>query len=309
MNLRQIEYFIDIVEKGSLSRAALHLRIAQSALSRQMNLLEDELGVAVLDRHGRGVRLTEAGQLLYERARLVLRDVSHLREDLIARATTPVGALNIGIPTSFRALLTRPAVEHFLAAWPAVRLKVFEDTSAVIRDYLLSGEIDIGLLSDGEVSPVMEATSLLSEAMYLIGPPDADLAPRRPVAIAKVAAVPLIMTSRPSILRLAVERMFDQHGLAGTFVIDINSTLIFDMVSAGHGYTVFPYCGAHALLRDGCATAAPIKGFRMSWSLVTLRERPASLATRLFHDLLLKTAREAVEAGTWRSGIALGLHH
>jgi LysR family transcriptional regulator, nitrogen assimilation regulatory protein len=306
MNIRQIEYFVEIANTGSLSRAASRLRIVQSALSRQMKLLEDDLGVAVLERHGRGMRLTEAGRLLHEGARRVLREVSHLREEVVALSRVPTGSLHIAIPTSARALLTRPAVEPFLQTYPEVFVKALEDTSAVVKNYLLAGEVDIALIAASETTPQMESTPLLTENMYLVGAIGSKLSLDRPCSLAEVAEHVLMLPSHPSILRVGLDRVMAEANLEARYAADINSTMLFDLVRAGHAFTVFSYCGIHTLLEAGDITAAPIEGFQMSWAIVTSRERPLSLATRLFRDMLVETAQAAVAEGRWISAKLAG---
>jgi LysR family nitrogen assimilation transcriptional regulator len=301
MKLRQIEYFVEIAAAGSLSRAANRLRVAQSALSRQMRLLEDSLGVPILERHGRGIRLTESGHLFHERAKLVLREVNLIREEILARSKVPTGALHIGMPTSMRSLLTLPAVERFLRGYPRVFLKIIENTSAVVRECLLAGEIDIGLLSALETTNGMDITQLMKERMYLVGAVGSGLSLERPVSLSQVAERDLLLPSRPASLRLGLERSLGELGLQPRIMADINSTLLFDLVASGLGYTVFPYWGIHALLLAKKVAASPIDRFEMTWILATSRERPLSLAAQIFRDILVDTARTGIETGLWRS--------
>ena len=102
MDVRQLEYFREVAETGSFSRAANRIRISQSALSRQVMLLESELSCQLFERHARGVHLTEVGQLLFERVDFLLRHIANLREEIIDRRGLPTGALHVGIPRSQR---------------------------------------------------------------------------------------------------------------------------------------------------------------------------------------------------------------
>jgi LysR family transcriptional regulator, nitrogen assimilation regulatory protein len=301
MNVRQIEYFLAVADTGSLSRAASRLRIVQSALSRQMRLLEDDLGVPVLERHGRGMRLTQAGRLLHEGAKRLLREMTHLREEVVALSKVPTGSLHIGVPASARALLTRPSVERFFQAYPAVFVKALEDTSAVVKNYLLAGEIDIALISTSETTRQMDSRPLLTENMYLVGAVGSNLSFDQPCSLREVAEKTLFLPSSPSILRVGLDRVLADAHLQARYGADINSAMLFDFVCAGRAFTIAPYCGVYELLEAGKVAAAPIEGFEMSWAIVTSQERPLSLATRLFRDILIETARKAVNEGRWPS--------
>jgi DNA-binding transcriptional LysR family regulator len=137
--------------------------------------------------------------------------------------------------------------------------------------------------------------------MYLVGAIGSDLSLDRPCSLAEVAEHTLILPSYPSILRVGLDRAMANANLTARYGADIISTMLFDLVRAGHAFTVFSYCGIHALLEAGQIAAAPIDDFRMSWALVTSRDRPLSLATRLFRDMLVETAQAAVADGRWIS--------
>ncbi len=301
MDVRQLEYFREVAETGGFSRAANRIRISQSALSRQIMLLEQELGAALFERHARGVHLTEVGRLLYERADFLLRHIASMREEIIDRRDGPTGALHVGIPRSMRTLLTRPAIQRFMQAYPSVFFRFVEDTSALVRDKLLRGELDLGLLSIHEPASALASRPLLKEQMFLVGPPTAGLSLHREVSLRHLADLPLIGLSRPASLRVALEKAADAQNLDLTIRAEINATIALDLVSQGLGYSVYSYCGLHDHLVAGRVTAAPITGFDIEWVLASSRERPLTQATRMFETMLREQARSAIETGAWRA--------
>lgn len=303
MDLRQLQYFVEIVGAGGFNQAANRIRISQSALSRQIRLLEDELGAPVFERHSRGVHLTETGRLLSERASQLLRQVTHLREELIERSEVPTGELHIGIPRSMRYFLTYPAVLAFTEAYPNVFIRYIEDSSAYVRDRLLKGDIDIGLLSMHEMGSRIEAETLLREQMFLVGPVSAGLRIDRPVTLDYVARRDLISISPPASLRVALDTAMLRTGLTPNIRYEINSSMILDFVARGRGYGVYSYCGVHEFIEAGRVSAAPIEDFTIEWLLVANRDRPLTLATRVFRQMLIDTAAEAVHSGRWRTAV------
>src|SRR5436190_1299188 len=118
MNLKQLEYFVQVAELGSFSKAALALDIAQPALSRQVRALETELHQQLFLRNGRGVALTDAGKRLFDHSVAVLQLVSHAREDLGASRDEPVGRVTIGLPPSIGRQFTLPMKE--LSRYPLI---------------------------------------------------------------------------------------------------------------------------------------------------------------------------------------------
>ena len=301
MDVRQIRYFIEIADAGSFNRAASRLRIAQSALSRQIKQLEFELGADLFERHGRGVHVTESGRLFRDRAEFLMRQLEELRHEVRSQASTPSGELHVGIPTSMRALLTRPVLERFLRAYPGVYVRSLEDTTAAIRDRLLSGNLDLALLSTQEAAPVLNCTPLATESMYLVGPKSSGLSLKRPIPLARLARVDLIMTNKPTSLRIATDRILAEAGLMPRIRAEVNSTILFDLVESRIGYSVISYCGIHDWLSHRAIAAAPIRGFTISWVLATSRERPLSQATRIFRTMLEDEAAAAIRSRAWQS--------
>src|SRR3954469_10734762 len=124
MDLRQLTTFVQVADLGSLSKAAERLRIAQPALSRQIRLLEEELKVTLFTRHGRGMVLTPAGELLRGRASGILRQVEEARADLMEEAGAVRGRVVFGMPPTVGDVLATRLIERFLALHPEVRLRV-----------------------------------------------------------------------------------------------------------------------------------------------------------------------------------------
>jgi LysR family nitrogen assimilation transcriptional regulator len=303
VDVRQLEYFREVAETGGFSRAANRIRISQSALSRQIMLLEEELGAKLLERHARGVHLTEVGRLLYERVDFLLRHIANMREEIIDRRDWPTGALHVGIPRSMRTLLSKPAIARFMQDYPGVFFRFVEDTSALVRDKLLRGELDLGLLSIHEPASALESRPLLKEQMFLVGPPSAGLSLDRAVELRSLAELKLVGLSRPASLRVALEKAASAQDVALNIRAEINATIALDLVSQGLGYTVYSYCGLHDHLVVGRISAAPITGFDIEWMLASSKERPLTQAIKIFEGMLREQAARAIGSGDWRTAV------
>ena len=144
---RKLRYFVTVVEFGSFTKAADALHITQPALSRQVKQLEEELGVELLLREGRGIRITDAGEALLLHARTIARDFERLREDMQARSGEPTGRVVFGIPPTLADTLVPRLVEATRHKFPLVTLKVAEGLTPVLLGWLRSSDADLAIVS------------------------------------------------------------------------------------------------------------------------------------------------------------------
>jgi LysR family nitrogen assimilation transcriptional regulator len=300
VNVRQLQYFLQIAELRSFTRAANVLHIAQPALSRQIRALEEELGTPLFHRFERGVTLTEAGLLLRERAAIILRDLERLRDDIAAHGAEPRGEVSLGMPPSMREMVTVPLAAEVRARHPQVVMHLFEGISVFLNEQVRLGKIDCAVVSDLEPLTQVESEPLLSEQLYLLAPPSAGLRTDQPVTLEAVSKQALILTSRPNSLRLIVENALAAAQLPLRIAIDGNSTAaMVDLVAQGVGCSVLPYCAADSGLRHGRLSAAPIAGLRVAWTMIYSRERGLSPAGVLVRALLQEMVRSRITADGW----------
>jgi LysR family transcriptional regulator, nitrogen assimilation regulatory protein len=151
MENRQLLYFTRIVELGSFTKAAAALRIAQPSLGQQIRNLEEELGTALLVRHSRGVRPTEAGALLYQHASRILEDVRQAKEAVLALSSRPIGNVTIGMTPGISDLFAAKLVESCNRDYPAIRLNIEQDLSVrLVRRILSDNTLAFALVSGME---------------------------------------------------------------------------------------------------------------------------------------------------------------
>lgn len=240
MDLTRLRYFVHVAEQGSFTRAASTLGIVQPALSRQVRLLESELKQQLLVRHGHGVAVTEAGKRLLDHARGILHQVERAREDLARVDGALASRLVIGLPPSVARILTVALVREFNARLPQASLCINESLSATMREWLLGGRLDIALLYDPQPSPELELVPLMEETLCLVSARTGK-ADSSPVTLKSIAALQLLLPSRPNSLRLVLETGLAElgHELRVNLEID-NYSSILDVVADGAGHTVLP---------------------------------------------------------------------
>jgi LysR family nitrogen assimilation transcriptional regulator len=304
LSTRQLRTFLQVAELRSLTRAAAVLHVSQPALSRQIQALEESLGVVLFNRLDRGVTLTEEGELLRDRAAEILRDMDRLGESIAARASEPAGTVHVGLPPSMHDLVTLPLLATVRARHPKIVVHLTVGISVTLNEALQAGKLDCAVVSDIEPLVAADAEPLLRESLFLIGPPAAKLAPTKAVPLEALSGRPLLLTPRPNSLRLIVEDALAKRRIPFELAIESNSTqVLLDSVNAGVGFTVLPYCAVHRALAEKRVSAAPVSGLAVTWVLIQPRARRLGAAGRRLREALVERIGDAVRAKVWRSGV------
>ena len=207
MDLRQLKYFVQIAESGNFSRAAEVLRVAQPSLSQQMRNLEDELGVALLARHARGVTPTELGQQLCDHARRILLEVDRAKEALRSRSANPSGRVSVGLPTSACRGLSLSLFQALAERQPNITLHLVEAMTGYLDELIQAGRLDVALLYDHKAFEHVAWTEMMVEDLMLFVPPASALARDAAVPFKSLFRLPLVLPGRPNVLRTVVEQL------------------------------------------------------------------------------------------------------
>ena len=236
MELRSLNYFVRIAELGSITRAAAHLHVAQPALTRHVQRLEDELNVALFTRANRGVRLTEAGQKLLDGATRILRDVERTGDEIRAQDAHPSGKIVLGITPTLCPVLVPDLFARMRRDYPMIELKVIHAGMVRLEEFVIDGRVDIALLSELSRSRLIVSTRLAEEEMVLVTRPGA-----RPPGIVdgdELRATPLILGDG---LRAAMDALLAGQGIELKVDTELNDhETIRLMVQQGAGAAVLP---------------------------------------------------------------------
>lgn len=262
MNLKQLEYFVQVAELGSFSRAAQVLDIAQPALSRQVRALEIELHETLLLRNGRGVALTEPGRRLFEHGVAILQHVAQAREDMGASRDEPVGRITVGLPPSLGRRLTLPLIDRFRNGLPRARLAVVEGLTAHLAEWITSGRVDLGLLHNPEPHPALDLTPVLQEHLCLVSPLPADAAPGdtpEPLPFRELAGYALVVPERQHVVGAMLETQATLAGMRLNIAWEVSSVpAIVDLVCAGYGHAILTSSAVAASGRTEDLLARPL---------------------------------------------------
>ena len=295
MELRSLSYFTRIAELGSITRAASHLRLAQPALTRHVQRLEEELGVALFTRANRGVRLTEAGQLLLESAIRILRDVERTGDEIRAQDAHPSGRIILGITPTLCPILVPELFARMRRDFPRVELKVMHAGMVRLEEFVIDGRVDVALLSELSRSRLIVSTRLAPEEMVLVTAPRAR--PRGPmggiVGGDELSRTPLILGDG---LRAAMDGLLAGRGIELNVEIEVNDhETIRLMVQAGAAASILPYSSvarecarglidAHRITEGGIFRTLAL-GVRVSRAASLAREAMVRTITRVVADI------------------------
>ncbi len=313
MELKQLKYFVAVVDCGTMSQAAIQLDMVQPALSQQISRLETELSTRLLNRSNRGVSLTEPGVAFYREAVLTLRHAEEAAR--VARQARLTGSVSIGLSPSICALVGLPLMLSMKEKYPDVRLHIVEGMSGHLTQMLNARQIDLAILFNDKDAKRWSVTPLLQEKLFVIGKSlsgDQKTSKKmgEKVNLQALKDLPLILPTSGHGLRQAIDRAFANSKLKPKIVAEIDSLdLLMGSVVAGLGHTIQPW-GAVVKIPDFSSKLAisEIKDqsiFRPSLlcSLSDDELSPSALAARV----LVKECVETLAiSGAWKGSSLLG---
>ncbi len=303
MELRQLRYFVAIVDHGSLSRAARVLHVAQPALTQQIQQLEDELGAQLLHRSAQGVMSTDAGKTFYEHAQAILKQVDDAKWAVAQSTDKPAGTVALGIPQSVSGALALPLLTAVRETYPEISLQLTEELSGNLIEQLKSGRINLAVLfDDGQLGP-FAITPLVEENLMFITRTNSRFAvQRKSIPLAKAIQAPLILPGLQHGVRPRIERIVQAAGLAIDHIIDINSVAILkSALLADIGATILPVAPVLSEIERGEIIAHAISGSNISRTVVLCSSKniPLTNAAAAVARLVVEVSGELCRSGRW----------
>src|SRR5690606_11282622 len=306
MNLRQLKYFVRVVEVRNLTRAAESLHIAQPALSQQIALLEEKLGVPLFLRGPKGVSPTDEGLLLYRHAQTILRQVDSTRS-LLSRATEQItGTVSIGLASSTDRILALPLMQRVKVELPGIVLEIVDVPSADLTKLVLQGRVDFSLSPDQRPLNGLVHEPLLHEELLLLTPPSWPLRPGKQ-SIADIARMPLILPSLPNTLRARVDHAFLTAGHTTNLYAEAStSAILIPAVRMGAAATILPYSAAYTEISGGTikahSTDIPLS---RELAMCASNSLPLTPAVERVMEFCKDEIRRLIREGIWMESRAL----
>lgn len=292
MELRHLRYFEAVARHSHVTRAAAELHIAQPALSKQISQLEHELGVALFDRVGRNVRLTEAGEALLPHARAVMAQVEAARAEMAERIGLRKGRATVGAPPTVGNQLLPPVLAAFNRRYAGIDLRLHEAGVQTLLDLLETGLTDVAVVTLPVDDENLTVLPLFTEEMVIAVWRDHRLATRQEVTIGELRDEPWVLSPENYELRETVLGACERAGFVPRVVLDGGETdTLVRFVAAGIGIALVPRLAVHGE-PDLVALHVSDQQLQRSLGVVWRGDRVASPAARALREFLVDQLRK-----------------
>lgn len=253
MDTRKLSYFVQIVDSGSITKAAAALHVAQPALSQQVSALENDLKQRLLIRSKQGVEPTAAGHTLYRHAQSILRLVEQARQDVATSGAAPSGRVSIAIaPYSMASSLTPQIIREVGRRYPDIVVHLTEIFGGVLSEAIKNGRLDMALIYEPGKIRGVQFTTMIVEDLHLVVHPDVDIEHGKDtITLAEASTVGLFLPEKNHTLRQLIEKGLADQNLPLRLVGEVESVpSLTRLIRANLGGTVLPKSAADALFPD-----------------------------------------------------------
>jgi len=291
MELRQLSTFCAVVESGSVTAASRALGYAQSTVTAQLQTLEASVGTDLFERHGKRLHLTSAGREVYDRARVVIRDVDEIREALAGRKEGVAGDVRLGsIESAAESHVSKP-LATFLQDRPRVHVHFEIGSTLTLARRVAAGELDVAIACMPPTDLGLSFEPLYVERLALLVPEQSPLYGRRSVRLAEVARERMLLTQSTCSYNDAIREAAARAGVALDVVLEsANIATVKRAVQLGMGAAVLP---SGELERPPARTSvARIEDGRLRLAIGIVRaKRPASTVVKALAHALSNALR------------------
>jgi DNA-binding transcriptional LysR family regulator len=289
MTLFQLKAVIAVAETGGFTKAGELLCLSQPAVTQSIRSLEAELGEALFERLPRGVRLTGVGEILYRGAGRVMGVLEETQSLLDERKAGEGGRVSLGAGATL-AIFVLPALIHsFRERFPDVQISIQTGKTHEIREQVLSGRLDIGLVTSPVIHPELEVLPLYEDEMVLVAAPRCPLPDA--ISFAQLAGYPLILFSPGSGFRAFLDELFETNGFSPMVAMETdNMEAIKRMATVDLGAAIIPRVVAQPELSEGLLRELRLEGLptmKRTASAICRKGRRLSRAAGNFLDQLV----------------------
>lgn len=304
MDLRQLRYFIAIASAESLSRASVTVGITQSALTRQLQLLEEELGLPLLRRTGHGVTLTDAGQRFLDSAIDIVNRADAAVSDMQALRRTTAGSVVLGIPPMLAESLLVPLVTRFKRDFPEVSLRVRDAISGYILEWLIAGQVDVAVVYNAPKRAKLALETLISDELMLVGAAGhGAVQTDAPIDLAEALKLPLVLPSPLHGLRDVIDSAAALIAVQPNILLEIEGVhSLIRFAEEGYAYTFLPFGSVSYHVAHGLLGVRPIVNPSVPsvLSVAMSTKRPATQAMKQLFRYIREDVGRLLETQVWQ---------
>ena len=294
MDFDHLTTFLEIAKSGSFSRAGQKLYRSQPAVSAQIRQLEHEYGEKLFDRVGKSVRLTSAGEALYEYAEKLLALKNESLRAVADQATAPRGTLLVGANEATCLYVLPEAFAEYHKLYPSVQISIYRNFSRKVIEKVEDGSVDVGIVTLPVKSPSLRTYSIFRDRLVLMVSPTNPLARHKSVRMSEVAEQPLIFP-KTGFMRQLLDKEFRPYRSQLRVTMELPSvSLIKRFVATGFGVSLISSAFARNEVRDGEVKLIPITDLEM-WrelGVVYRRDRTLPRSAAAFVQLIKRRPSE-----------------
>ena len=280
MELRQLEYFIAVVEEANFTRAAERVHISQSGVSAQIRQLERDLGASLIDRSGRAATVTTAGAAALEHARAALACVEAARKAVDEVTGLVRGRLTVGMINGCTITPLFDALAAFHRTYPGIEINLYEDNSDRLIEGVRSGATDLALIGASGAAPAgLAALPILSERLVAAVPKEHPLARRRRVTLADISPFPIVCLPEGTGIRAVFDQACEIAGQQPNIALQASApAAVADLATRGLGIAILTESIAASL--EGRLAALDIDDIKTPAVLALIWSRTPTPALR-----------------------------
>ncbi|MFC0416704.1 LysR family transcriptional regulator [Cytobacillus solani] len=251
MDIKHMQYFMEVTRTGSFTKAAENLYITQPALSRIIKSLEDDVGAHLFIRSRKKLMLTDAGNVLFRHAQVIEKQLQLLETELASMIKLRKGHIRIGLPTIVNSFFFSKLIASFHQEYPEITFQLEEDGSKRIEEKIMSGTLDFGVIVLSDKNDRLDDYTFVNEKLTLVVPSSHHLVEKKEVALHKLKDEAFIMFNqdfelRNLILKACKEANFQPRIISETSQLDF----IEELVASNLGITLLPESTSKELTAD-----------------------------------------------------------
>ncbi len=292
VTLRQLRIFAAAAKHLSLTRAAEELHLTQPAVSMQVKQLEESVGLALFNRSGKHIKLTEAGREMFRYSREITNKVHEIGKVMDDLKGLRHGSLKLSAASTVGLFATH-AVAAFCARHPRLTVSLDVTSRAALLDQLNNGEVDVVLMGFPPREPYLASTAFMQNPLVVIASPDHPLRTRKAITLKEIAQESFIVREEGSGTRAAVEGIMEAKGIVPNNAICMTTNeAIKQGVDAGLGLAVVSEHTIRMELEAKRLRVLPVRGFPVirQWYVVHRSDTRLSSSAEAFRDLVLSGA-------------------
>ena len=298
MQLRQLQYFVAVAELESFTAASNRLNVVQSALSRQIANLEDELGVVLFHRNGRRVELAPAGERLQKAVSKILVDIEDLRTIVRALDDDISGTVALGAHFSEGDVIIPKILDRVFREYPAIHLDPIQGLTADLQDRLLKGQLDLAIVTFPDPLPGLDLEPIAREKLYVAGPASDFPIAKLECTIAEALSIPQVVAHKPNRERIALEDIAKKNNISLKVAVEADGLSLMKLFSQqGRGAIILPETALRMEMSNSNWKVIPIEDLSLTRWLARRSSNLQNKPVEKVYNILLEEIANLKKVG------------